>query len=121
MKRADDFNQKREHLKELTDEQLERRFWELTEKIVDPLIDLAKKNTTPSIERSVLLRMGFSSIESKAIAEGVLDRGLIAKGAGHVVYKLAKHKEMDIREVGQKLIDGQLWDVAVRLFEGGTK
>ncbi|MGV8146860.1 MAG: ornithine aminomutase subunit alpha [Alkaliphilus sp.] len=121
MKKESDFTQRREQLKDLTDEQLERRFWELAGKIVDPMIDLAKKNTTPSIERSVLLRMGFSSIEAKAIVEGVLDRGLIAKGAGHVVYKLAKHKEMDIREVGLNLIDDQLWDEAILLFEGGTK
>lgn len=121
MKRESDFTQRRVHLKDLTDEQLERKFWELAGKIVDPMIDLAKKNTTPSIERSILLRMGFSSIEAKAIVEGVLDRGLISKGAGHVVYKLAKHKEMNIREVGLQLIDNQLWDEAILLFEGGTK
>lgn len=121
MKRADDFNQKRDHLKGLTDEQLEQRFWELAGKVVDPLVELAKRNTTPSIERSVLLRMGFSSIEAKAIVEGVMDRGLISKGAGHVVYKIAKHKEMDIRQAGLKLTDGQLWDEVVRLFAGGIR
>ncbi len=121
MKRADDFNQRRDHLKELTDEQLEQKFWELAGKVVEPMIDLAKRNTTPSIERSVLLRMGFSSIEAKAIVAGVMDRGLISKGAGHVVYRLAKHKEMEIREVGLKLIDGKLWDEVGRLFAGGAK
>lgn len=121
MKRTDDFQKRREHLKDLTEEQLEARFWELAEKLVDPLVDLAKKNTSPSIERSVLIRMGFSSIEAKAIVEGIIDRGLIGKGAGHVLYKLSKMKDMDIREVGLKLLDGELWDEAVAAFDGGDK
>ncbi|MCC5911518.1 MAG: ornithine aminomutase subunit alpha [Clostridiaceae bacterium] len=121
MKRADDFQQRRQHLKDLSDEQLEQRFWGLAEKLVDPMIDLAKKNTTPSIERSVLLRMGFSSMEAKAIVEGVMDRGLMGKGAGHVVYKLAKEKGLDVREAGLKLAEGQLWDEATAMFKGGAK
>lgn len=121
MKRADDFQERRQHLKDLSDEALEQRFWELAEKIVDPLIELAKKHTTPSIERSVLLRMGFSSIEAKTIVEGVLDRGLMGKGAGHVVYKLAKEKGLGIREAGLELVEGRLWDEVVALFEGGAK
>ncbi len=67
MKRTDNFEERRGHLKNLTDDELKGRFWELAEEIVEPLVDLAKKNTTPSIERSVLLRMGFSSIEAKAL------------------------------------------------------
>lgn len=121
MKRADDFQNRRQHLKDLSDEALELRFWELAEKIVDPMIDLARKNTTPSIERSVLLRMGFSSIEAKAIVEGVMDRGLMGKGAGHVVYKVAKEKGLDIREAGLQLAEGKLWDEAVDMFKGGVK
>ncbi|MTI49018.1 ornithine aminomutase subunit alpha [Sporosalibacterium faouarense] len=121
MKRQDDFQDRRQHLKDLTEEQLEAKFWELAEKLVDPLVDLAKKNTTPSIERSVLIRMGFSSIEAKGIVEGVVDRGLMGKGAGHVVYKVAKNKNMDIREAGLKLLEGELWDEAVAAFNGGDK
>ncbi len=121
MKRADDFQVRRAHLADLTDEQLEQKFWQLAEQIVDPLIDLARKNTTPSIERAVLLRMGFSSIEAKAIVEGVIDRGLMSKGAGHVVYKIATDKNIDIREAGLALIDGKYWDDAVSLFKGGIK
>lgn len=121
MKRDDNYQERREHLKNLSDEELKARFWELSEKIVDPLIDLAKKNTTPSIERSILLRMGFSSIEAKSIVEGVIDRGLMGKGAGHVVYKLAKEKNLDIRDAGMKLMGGELWDDAVNMFEGGHK
>ena len=117
LKRADDFQTRREHLKQLSDAELEQKFWNLAEQIVDPMLDLAQKNTTPSIERSVLLRMGFSSIEAKAIVEGVMDRGLMGKGAGHVVYKLAKARKTDIRETGLKLIDGEGWDEVVSLFK----
>ena len=37
MKRADDFQERRKHLANLTEEELEQRFWELAEKIVDPI------------------------------------------------------------------------------------
>lgn len=121
MKRVDDFEKRREHLKDLTEEQLETRFWELAEKIVDPMVDLAKNHTSPSIERSVVIRMGFSSIEAKGIVEGVMNRGLMGKGAGNVIYRLAKENNMEIRETGLKLLDGELWDQAVEIFKGGEK
>ena len=121
MKRQDDFNERRKHLTNLSEEELETKFWELAEKIVDPLVDLSEKNTSPSIERSVLMRMGFSSIESTAIVEGVQDRGLISKGAGHVVYKAAKLNDLEIREAGERLIDGELWETIVEAFQGGAK
>jgi len=90
MKRADDFEQRRAHLTNLTDEELYERFWKLANEIVDPLLELGKKNTTPSIERSILLRMGFSSLEVKPIVEGVMNKGLMGKGAGNVVWRLSK-------------------------------
>ena len=55
MKRADDFEVRRQHIANLTDEELYARFWELTDQVVDPLLELGRKNTTPSVERSVLL------------------------------------------------------------------
>lgn len=119
MRREDDFQERRKHLANLTEEELEARFWELTEKIVDPLIELAEKNTTPSIERSVLLRMGFSSIEAKAIVDGAIDRGLLGKGAGHIVYRLAKEKDLEIREAGLKLVQGEMWDDVMEIFKAG--
>ncbi len=121
MKRADDFQERRQHLIDLSDEGLEKRFWELAEKIVDPMIDMARRHTSPSIERSVLLRMGFSSIEARAIVDGVIARGLMGKGAGNVVYKLATANNLEIRSAGLKLVEGQLWDEAVALFQGGAK
>ncbi len=120
MSRTDDFQERRKHLANLTEEELEARFWELAGKIVDPIVDLARKNTSPSIERSVLLRMGFSSVEAKAIVDGAIDRGIIGKGAGHIVYKLAKERNMEIREAGLKLVEGQMWDDVVALFKGGA-
>ncbi|EOD01386.1 ornithine aminomutase subunit alpha [Caldisalinibacter kiritimatiensis] len=121
MKRADDFEKRRQHLANLSEEELEQKFWELAEKIVDPLAELAYKHTSPSIERSVLLRMGFSSLEAKAIVEGAIDRGLLGKGAGHLVYRLAKEKNMAIREAGLKLADGEMWDEVLRMFKGGDQ
>ncbi|HLR34987.1 MAG TPA: ornithine aminomutase subunit alpha [Tissierellales bacterium] len=120
MKRKDDYKERRKHLADLTEDELERRFWQLAYEIVDPLVELAHKNTSPSIERSVLLRMGFSSIESKAIVDGALDRGLLGKGAGNLVYRLAQEKNMEIREVGLKLSEGKMWDDVTRIFKGGV-
>lgn len=121
MKRADDFQERRQHLANLTEEELEMRFWNLAEKIVNPLLDLGKKNTTPSIERSVLLRMGFSSLESKSIVDKTIDRGLMGKGAGNIVFRLSKEKNMSIRDAGVALSEGKYWDEIVGIFKGGNK
>lgn len=117
MSQNDDFEKRRAHLKNLTDEQLKERFWQLTGQVVDPLLKLGFDNTTPAIERSVLLRMGFSSLEAKAIVDGVLERGLLGHGAGNVVYKLAKEKNIPIRDAGLSLADGKAWDEAAALFK----
>lgn len=117
MKRADDFQERRKHIAGLTDEELYNRFWELTEQVVTPLLDLGRKNTTPSIERAVLLRMGVSSLDTQKIVEGCIDRGLMGHGAGHVVYKLSKEKGMSIREASESLAKGKYWDEATALFK----
>ncbi|WP_455543396.1 ornithine aminomutase subunit alpha [Intestinibacter sp.] len=114
--RNDDFKDRRNHLQNLSDEELKQKFWKLAGEIVEPMLDLGRKNTSPSIERSVLLRMGFSSLEVKPIIEGVIERGLMGKGAGHVVYKLSKAKNISIREAGLKLANGECWDEVVELF-----
>ena len=119
MKRADDFAKRREHIAHLSDEELHVKFWELTEKVVDPLLELGRKNTTPSVERAVLLRMGISSLDTKPIVEGCIDRGLMRKGAGHVVYKLADAKKISIKEAAKLLAEGKCWDEAAGLFKGG--
>jgi len=110
LERPDDFEQRREKLRAMSDEELHTRFWHLVEKIVDPLVEEARTHTTPSIERSVLLRMGFSSIEAKALVELMQDRHLLGHGAGHLVLELAKAKQISVREAGQGLIEGQYWE-----------
>jgi D-ornithine 4,5-aminomutase subunit alpha len=105
----------------MTDEQLKDYFWQLTEKVVDPLLELARTHTTPSVERSVLLRMGFSSLEAKPLVDGAIDRGLIGHGVGNVIYKVSKEKNISVRDAGLALIEGKLWDDAVALFKGGVR
>lgn len=116
MKRDDDYQIRRASVADLSDKELEQRFWTLAEQIVDPLLKLGYENTSPAIERSVLLRMGFSSIEAKAIAEGCMERNLLGHGAGNVVFRLAKAKNMDYIEVGKALAEGKLWDEAAAQF-----
>ncbi|HKL47066.1 MAG TPA: ornithine aminomutase subunit alpha [Candidatus Izemoplasmatales bacterium] len=114
--RADDYENRRAHIKELSDQALKERFWQLAEKTVDPMINLARKNTSPAIERSVVLRMGFSSLEAKDIVEKTIKYGLISKGAGHVIYRLSKVEKINIREAGLKLIQDQGWQKVKESF-----
>jgi D-ornithine 4,5-aminomutase subunit alpha len=96
--REDDFETRRKHLSSMSDEELKTHFWNLATEAVTPLIELAKTHTSPSIERSVLLRMGFSSLEAKALVDMTIAHQLMGKGAGHVVYKLSQHRMISIRE-----------------------
>jgi D-ornithine 4,5-aminomutase subunit alpha len=114
--RIDDFEKRRAHLKNLTDQELKEKFWSLAEKTVNPMIDLAYKNTTPAIERSVVLRMGFSSIEAKDIVEKTIKHGLISKGAGHVIYRLSQLDKIDIRAAGLQLIQDKGWQKVKESF-----
>ncbi|RUA06159.1 MAG: ornithine aminomutase [Fusobacteria bacterium] len=120
LKREDDYTTRRVHLANLSDEELKARFWELAEKLVDPMLNLAKTHTTPSIERSVLLRMGFSSLEAKPLVEATIDRGLMGKGAGHLVYRISKEKNIPIRQAGLEMIEGKHWDTLLEIFKGGN-
>ena len=67
MRREDDFAERRKHIADLTDEELYNRFWELVDQVVDPLLELGRKNTTPSVERAVVLRMGVSSLDTQPL------------------------------------------------------
>ena len=104
MHRPDDFATRREHLAGLSEAELEKRFWELANKIMEPLVEMARTHTSPSTERSVILRMGFSSLEAQQIVKRVEDLGLLSKGAGHVVWRLAKLRNCGIREALDLLI-----------------
>jgi len=94
----------------MSDEQLHAYFWTLAEKLVAPLIEEARTHTTPSIERSVLLRMGFSSLEAKPLVERMAAKGLLGHGAGRLVLKLAQAKGITIREAGSALLAGRYWE-----------
>lgn len=115
--RQDDYEKRREHLKNLSDDQLKKLFWDLADKTTKPLIDMAYKNTSPAIERSVLLRMGFSSLEANDLVKKVIANNLIGKGAGHIVYRLSQLRSIDIRDAGILLLKDQAWDEVKNSFE----
>ena len=69
MAREDTFAEARAHLRESSDAELEARFWNLAQRCVDPMVELARTHTSPSIERSVLMRMGIDSVTGKAVVE----------------------------------------------------
>jgi D-ornithine 4,5-aminomutase subunit alpha len=110
MPRNDDFESRRAHLKRFSDEGLHAYFWDLVGEIVEPLVAEARTHTSPSIERSVLLRMGFSSLETKLLVDKMLEKGLLAHGAGHLVLKLAERKGILVREAGLQLMAGEHWE-----------
>ena len=114
--REDDYLERRKHLANLSDEELKEKFWTLAATAVEPLLNLAYKNTTPAIERSVLLRMGFSSLEAKDLVDKTINHGLIGKGAGHVVFRLSKINRIDIRTAGLMLIKDNGWDLIKKSF-----
>ncbi|SHH28726.1 ornithine aminomutase subunit alpha [Thermosipho atlanticus] len=119
--RKDDFQERSKHLQKMTDEELNQYFWHLVEKVVEPLIKLAETHTSPSVERSVLLRMGFNSIETKKLVDMIFQRDLLSKGAGHIVWRIAKEKNLDIIEAGRQLIEGKHWEDVDRIFKGVKK
>ena len=121
MKRTDDFETRRTHLRAMSDDELKAYFWSLAQQVVDPLLEYGRTHTSPSVERSVLLRMGFSSLEAKPIVDNAISNNLIGHGAGNIVYRVAKAENLSIQDAGIKLSQGQLWDVAAKLFQGGVE
>ena len=115
--RKDDFQSRREHLKHMSDQELRTYFLELSDKIVDPLLDLAYKHTSKSIERSIHLRMGFSSIEAKAIVDNISENNLLSKGAGHCVYVVSKNKGLGIHEAGLKIQENEYIEYLKEYFK----
>jgi D-ornithine 4,5-aminomutase subunit alpha len=115
--RKDNYATRKKHLESMSDSELKLYFFELAEKMVDPLVDLGKKYTSKSIERSVLLRMGFSSIESKTIVDILNEYNLLRKGAGHCIYKVSKEKQIDIRDAGNQIAEGKHLDYLMEVFD----
>lgn len=119
MAREDDFERRRAHLKDKSDEELFNYFWELAGRVVQPMLDAGKIYTTPAVERSVLLRMGFSSIEAKPIVDGLIERGLLGHGAGNTVWRLSEKLGVSVREAGLALASGKHWDMTPELYGEG--
>jgi D-ornithine 4,5-aminomutase subunit alpha len=108
------YEQRRKELKQMTDEQLKTYFWELCDRLVDPLVDLARTHTSPSIERAVLLRMGVDSLSSQGVVERIYQAGLLGKGAGHVLLKLAEKRGTDIKGAAAAILEDK--DILPGLF-----
>ncbi len=111
MVRPDTYNEVRQHLADLSDAQLEARFWELSHKCVEPLVELAGTHTSPSIERSVLMRMGIDSLTCHAVVDECEKRGLLGHGAGHVVLVCMQEWVTDAPSAAKRLAKGEGWDV----------
>ena len=107
MVREDTFENAHRHLVGLTDEQLEQRFWGLTQELVDPLVELARTHTSPSIERSVLMRMGIDSPTCIAVVAECEKRSLLGHGAGHVVLVVMQAFDLDAPCAALRLADGE--------------
>ncbi len=109
------FEARRKKYQKMSDEELKDHFWKLCKEIVAPIVDLARTHTSPSIERSVLLRMGIDSQMAHGVVDRVYQAGLLGKGAGHVLLRLADKKGMDINRVADAILADK--DVLEGLFE----
>jgi D-ornithine 4,5-aminomutase subunit alpha len=108
------FEARREKFKTMSDEALKAHFWDLCDQIVAPIIDLARTQTSPSIERSVLLRMGIDSQKAYGVVDRVQQAGLLGKGAGHVLLRLAEKRGVDVRAAADAILEDK--DVLTGLF-----
>lgn len=113
--RIKQFEIRHERLKTLSDDELKDHFWDLCYKVVDPIIDLARTHTSPSIERSILLRMGIDSAKSHGIVDTIHQAGLLGKGAGHVLLKLSQKLDIDVKAAGDAILENK--EVLNGLFE----
>ncbi|MBS3956464.1 MAG: ornithine aminomutase [Clostridiales bacterium] len=118
MVRPDTYKEVRAHLADLDDTALETRFWELSREVVAPLVELARTHTSPSIERSVLMRMGVDSPTCQAVVTGCETRGLLGHGAGHVVLVAMQEWECDALTAAARLAAGEGWEIAEAKWGG---
>jgi D-ornithine 4,5-aminomutase subunit alpha len=118
MAREDTFGEARRHLQGLSDAALEARFWELAGRCVDPLVELARTHTSPSIERSVLMRMGIDSATAMAVVAECETRGLLGHGVGHVVLVAMRAWGVGAPSAARRLAAGEGWDLADATWGG---
>lgn len=98
------FERRQAELAAMSDEELKERFWALSRQMMEPVVELARTHTSPSIERSVLLRMGIDSVSSHGVVDAIHDKGLLGKGAGHVVLRLAHQRGLDVRAAAAAIL-----------------
>ncbi len=111
------FEKRQTELKQMSDAELKERFWSLCDQLVEPIVELSKTHTSPSIERSVLLRMGIDSISAHGVVDRIYEAGLLGKGAGHVVLKLSQKTGMNVREAAAAILENK--DILQDLFSVG--
>ena len=111
------FEKRQTELKQMSDTELKERFWSLCDQLVEPIVELSKTHTSPSIERSVLLRMGIDSLSAHGVVDRIYAAGLLGKGAGHVVLKLSQKTGMNVREAAAAILENK--DVLQDLFSIG--
>ncbi|MDP2871365.1 MAG: D-ornithine 4,5-aminomutase subunit OraE [Bacillota bacterium] len=110
MERPDDFATRRAPLAGLGDDELRDRFWRLAGAVVRPLVELAERHTSPSIERSVLLRMGLDSLTAGAVVDQCAKHGLLGRGAGHCLLRLMRQRGLGAEAAAAELGAGRGWD-----------
>ena len=103
--RIEKFEKRRAELKKMSDEELKKRFWLLCDQVVEPMVENSKTHTSPSIERSVLMRMGIDSFTAKAVVNQVSEMGLLGRGAGHAVWKLAQKKNISNEKAAKDIAE----------------
>ncbi|NLG64602.1 MAG: ornithine aminomutase, partial [Actinobacteria bacterium] len=81
--------------------------------------DLARTHTSPSIERSVLMRMGIDSLTCNAVVGEIDKRGLLGHGAGHVVLYCAQMWDVDVRIAAERLARGEGWEIVAAKWGDG--
>ena len=84
-----------------------------------PLVELARTHTSPSIERSVLMRMGADSLTCNAVVAECEKRGLLGHGAGHVVLHCSQEWGCSAPEAAQRLAAGDGWETVEAKWGGG--
>ena len=109
------FEERRERYQHMSDEDLKTHFWNLCDQIVAPIVDLARTHTSPSIEGAVLLRMGIDSLSAHGVVDRVHQAGLLGKGAGHVLLRVAEKQGCDVREAAAAILEDK--EILTDLFE----
>lgn len=99
-------------LEALSDEELHQHFWSLANQMVQPLVGYAANQTTPSIERSVLLRMGFNSLQAQAFVDKCIKEGSLGKGAGAILMQVAARRGIHYTEAYELLLGLDNWQRA---------